>query len=166
MTLRGWTVRDEDFDYTVQYKEDSLIRSVYLAHPFAQKVEGKRIQTELEALGLEVINPFERGEQAIYEAKLGHDGDGLNAQDCADIVRMDLEKIDQTDGVVALLIDNASIGTIMEIFYAGHVVKHPILSLAPTPRYSEHPWIRFYTTVYKTEDALYAAVKSLVPKAA
>jgi hypothetical protein len=79
---------------------------------------------------------------------------------------MDLEKIDQTDGVVALLIDSASVGTIMEIFYAGHVVKHPVFSLAPTPRYAEHPWIRFYTTVYSSEESLYTALASLVPKAA
>lgn len=143
-----------------------MIRSVYLAHPFAKKDEGKRIQTELEALGLEVVNPFERGEQAIYDVKLAPGGGGLNAQDCADIVKMDLDKIDATDGVVALLIDNASVGTIMEIFYAGHVKKHPIFSLAPTARYAEHPWIRFYTTVYRTEDMLYSAISKLVPKAA
>jgi hypothetical protein len=153
-------------DYTAQYKEGQLIRSVYLAHPFAQKAEGKRIQTQLEALGLEVVNPFERGEQAIYEVKLAPGGGGLNSQDCEDIVRMDLEKIDQTDAVVALLIDSGSVGTFMEIFYAGHVVKHPVLSLAPTPRYAEHPWIRFYTTVYQTEAALYSALGQLVQKAA
>jgi nucleoside 2-deoxyribosyltransferase len=143
-----------------------MIRSVYLAHPFAKKDEGVRIQRELEALGLEVVNPFERGEQAIYDVKLAPGGGGLNEQDCADIVYMDLEKIDQTDGVVALLIDSASVGTIMEIFYAGHVVKHPVFSLAPTPRYAEHPWIRFYTTVYSSEESLYTALASLVPKAA
>jgi nucleoside 2-deoxyribosyltransferase len=143
-----------------------MIRSVYLAHPFAQKAEGKRIQTQLEALGLEVVNPFERGEQAIYDVKLAPGGGGLNEQDCADIVRMDLEKIDQTGAVVALLIDTASVGTIMEIFYAGHVVKHPIFSLAPTPRYAEHPWIRFYTTIYTSENALYTALGQLVQKAA
>jgi nucleoside 2-deoxyribosyltransferase len=150
----------------IEYKGETMIRSVYLAHPFAKKDEGVRIQRELEALGLEVINPFERGEQAIYNVKLAPGGGGLDAQDCADIVKMDLEKIDQTDAVVALLIDSASVGTIMEIFYAGHVVKHPIFSLAPTPRYAEHPWIRFYTTVYQTEEALYSAVAQLVPKAA
>jgi nucleoside 2-deoxyribosyltransferase len=131
-------------------------KSVYLAHPFAKKEYGKEIQSRLENLGIEVINPFERGEQAIYDKKLSPNGGGLDDQDCADIVKMDLEKIDKAGAVVALLLGVPSIGTMMEIFYAGHVKGYPVYALAPDEWQRKHPWIRFYSkAVVSTEQELY-----------
>lgn len=133
-------------------------KTFYLAHPYAHKAEGKRIQTELEKLGLTIINPFERGEQAIYDHKLkgSNIGTALSDKDCEDIVRMDLAKIDGADGVIALMIHPEMLGTIMEMFYVGHVLKRPLVVYAPTPRYSGHPWVRFYATeISQSEAELY-----------
>jgi hypothetical protein len=134
--------------------------SVYLAHPYSKKAEGKRVQAEIEKLGILVVNPFDRGEQAIYDKKLAPGGGGLDYNDCAAIVNMDLWKIDETRGVVALLLDPSSIGTIMEIFYASHVKHRSVFSYAPTERFAAHPWIRYYSRgVYQTEPSLYLALK-------
>ena len=135
----------------------SLLRKVYLAHPYARKDEGKVIQTKLETLGVEVINPFERAEQVIYDRKIkpGSIATGLDGQDCIDIVEMDLKKIDESDAVVAFMPDGApSIGTFMEVFYAGHVKHMPVISLAPSDRQAHHPWVRYYSTVVRTEEEL------------
>jgi nucleoside 2-deoxyribosyltransferase len=131
-----------------------------MAHPYAQKEEGRRIQGLIEKqTGLTIINPFTRDEQAIYDKKLAPGGGGLDENDCRDIVVMDLEKIDHTDGVVALLLDRGMIGTIMEIFYASAVKGRPVICYAPNKREQEHPWIRFYASaIAKTEGELIEAV--------
>ena len=135
----------------------SLIKKVYLAHPYVRKDYGKVIQTKLEDIGIEVINPFERVEQAIYDRKIkpGSIATGLDEQDCNDIVEMDLQKIDESDAVVAYMPDGApSIGTFMEVFYASHVVRKPVVSYAPSDRQAHHPWVRYYSHVVRTEGEL------------
>jgi nucleoside 2-deoxyribosyltransferase len=140
-------------------QQDVWDMKIYLAHPYSKRPEAKRIQTEIERLGFEVINPFERGEQAVYDRKIGtgSDGTNLSSKDCTNIVTMDLEKIDQADFVVALLIDsdNKSIGTYMEIAYCGQKGMKTVISFAPIPWIARHPWIRFYTTVITDESKLY-----------
>src|SRR5437773_8276282 len=112
---------------------------VYLAHPYAKMSEGLKFQKLLGAQGLTVLNPFERGEQDIYNAKLAPGGPGLDDDDCRRIVTMDLEAIDRADGVVALMIDPSMLGTIMEIFYAGNKGK-PVFIYTTEDRYARHPW--------------------------
>lgn len=128
---------------------------VYLAHPYSKKAEVEVIyQPKLEEIGLEVINPFHRGEQKVYD-KVLKDGTGLTDEMCADIVKMDLEKIDNSDGVVAMLIDDNMIGTIMEVFYTSYMKGKPVFSFAPREREKKHPWIRNLTIVCPDETALY-----------
>lgn len=136
---------------------------IYLAHPHSKKDEGVRIQQEIEHLGIEVINPFERGEQEIYERKLGPDGTGLTDQDCSDIVNMDLDKIDRADMVVALLLDpEKTLGTYMEIFYTGHCTTKPVLVYTPIHRLAVHPWVRYYSNIVEDEAKLMAVLEGIV----
>jgi nucleoside 2-deoxyribosyltransferase len=135
---------------------------IYLAHPYSKRLEAKRIQTEIEKLGVQVINPFERGEQKIYEKKLGPGGPGLSAKDCAQIVQMDLAKIDQSDFVVALLLDpEYTLGTYMEILYTGEVENKKVIAYTPVKRLAKHPWIRYYCNVTKNEEKLYDTIRSV-----
>lgn len=139
---------------------------LYLAHPYTQRIEGKRIQTEIEKLGVEMINPFERGEQAIYDAKIGpgSNGQGLSNDDCENIVTSDLDKIDQSDGVVALLIDPPNmIGTWMEVFYTGKCTNKFIYAYTPIPRIATHPWIRYFcSNLSATEAELYKTIRESI----
>ena len=139
---------------------ESNIKSVYLAHPFAEKekVEAE-FQPKLEALGIRVINPFQRAEQGIYEAAL-KTAEGLNAAQSADIVNKDLEKIDEAGALVALMIHDRMLGTIMEIFYSGYMMEYPTFVYAPTERYSKHPWIMHLSTVSTTWDQLEEQLKN------
>lgn len=140
---------------------------VYLAHPHSQKNEGKRIQTEIERLGIEVINPFERGEQEIYDRKLGPDGTGLTDEDCANIVEMDLAKIDRADFVVALLLEpEKTLGTYMEIFYTGYCTGKPVIVYTPFNRLAIHPWIRYFGSVVEDESKLYEVLTTITRVAA
>lgn len=136
------------------------VKTVYLAHPYAAKDEIEaNFQPILEGIGLNVINPFQRGEQAVYDKVLAPGGGGLTAAHCEDIVRMDLEKIDQSDAVVAAMVTDNMIGTIMEIFYTAHVCGKLVFAYTPRKRETEHPWIRFYSLVFPAQAELIAALK-------
>jgi nucleoside 2-deoxyribosyltransferase len=140
---------------------------VYLAHPFSKKDDVERnFQPLLEAVGLEVLNPFQRPEQETYDKVLAPGGGGLTAKHCAEIVRMDLEKINAADGVVAALVDDNMIGTIMEIFYTAHVTGKPVFAYTPRDRERKHPWIRFYCTVCPDQVALLSNLKQWISERA
>lgn len=132
--------------------------SVYLAHPYARKEEiESRLQLAIEALDIEVVNPFQRGEQAIYNKAM--DQGALTDQMCADIVRMDLKKIREADAVVACLFDVPSIGTYMEIFYASYVMEQQVFTYAPNKWHQSHPWIRNLSKVHPNQSELLSALK-------
>ena len=122
-----------------------MVKSVYLAHPHAQQEAGLVYQTILEKAGLRVVNPFQRPEQAEFEASFA--GAGLSDPQCQRIVDMDLRKIEDTDGIVALLIDHDMVGTMMEVFYASRILHRPVLSVIGLRRYRTHPWIKNLTTM-------------------
>lgn len=132
----------------------------YLAHPFAKKVLVEQFfQPQIEDFGVRVLNPFQRPEQEGYEAAIA--AAGLTDAMCADIVRMDLEKIDKAGAIIALLIDDNMIGTIMEIFYAAQR-GYPVFAYTPRDRERKHPWIRNLTTVCPTMGDLEAALRGWV----
>src|SRR6266850_394557 len=136
------------------------MKSVYPAHPFAEKDRVEReFQPKIEELGIRVINPFQRAEQGIYEAAL-RTSEGLSAAQSADIVNKDLEKIDEAEALVALMIHERMLGTIMEIFYSGYMMEYPTFVYAPTERYSKHPWIMHLSTVSTTWDQLEEQLKN------
>lgn len=147
--------------------------AVYLAHSFGQQTRALGIQAVIESMGIEVINPFQRGEQALIDKylagavtgeNLGTPKGELPPEICKMIVDMDIEKIDKANGVVAILQAPPSIGTIMEIFYAGYIRQIPVFTLyeidsvtgkGPDGRTHRHPWIKHLTTICETTDTLY-----------
>lgn len=138
----------------------NLRTKVYLAHSFDQQPRGLSVQACLEEVGIEVINPFQRGEQAMIDKALKEDGE-LSPRVCEMIVTMDLEKIDMADGVVAVLQFPPSIGTNMEIFYASYIKHKPVFTLyeGADGRSHKHPWIKHLTIISETSDDLVETVK-------
>ena len=134
---------------------------VYLAHPWMDRAGGKTLQTKIEALGIEVVNPFEKVEQQIYDKAIKHgDGTALSDADIVQIVEGDLAEIDGCEGVVAYLPDGVpSLGAIMEIFYAGNILRRGVYVLTDSERVAGHPWIRYHALVFKNEDDLLTALK-------
>jgi len=67
----------------------------------------------------------------------------LATRDENSIVDDDLEKIRKSDGIIAMA-NVTRIGTPMEIFFAGRILKIPVLVV--TKNYANHPWIRKFAT--------------------
>jgi hypothetical protein len=72
---------------------------------------------------------------------------------------MDLLKIDEADGVVAAMVDQNMIGTIMEIFYTSYVHHKPVFAYTPGDRERKHPWIRNLCVVCPDQQALLTNLK-------
>lgn len=135
------------------------MKTVYLAHKFEQQALGLEVMAELEAEGIKVFNPFIRKEQEHYDDIIKNKGGQFDQQTSAEIVNADLTLIDQSDAIVALLCPNA-IGTVMEIFYGGHVKQMPVFTWVTYPMPYRHPWIAHYSTgMYLERGAFMGAVK-------
>lgn len=141
-------------------------KSVYLAHPYSDQALGLEIQAKIEALGIRVVNPFQREEQETY-TKVIVSGSEFSKEQCDSIVQTDLTKIEQTDGVVCLFTEKLSVGTSMETFYSSRILLHPTFSLyVLQQRHSKergfgfvHPWIKSLTQVHLSMDTLILALQ-------
>src|SRR5690242_4212927 len=100
---------------------------IYLAHPWLEKDRGELLQRSIEALGIEVINPFER-EKKIY-GKLFDPLKATEQNRAQTIVEGDLRAIEESDGVVAIVTEALSYGTHMETFYAARILHRPVFVL-------------------------------------
>lgn len=143
---------------------------IYLAHPYAARDFGKGLQIYLSAAvpDIEIVNPFERPEQAEFEETIQKQGFLWDAQ-CKRIVNMDLAKIMSCDGLVAILSEHASVGTHLELAFAYEHHKHTIAYI-PTGIITRdrpgawnlyfHPWIREYSDDrVTTKESLAAALR-------
>lgn len=135
-----------------------VVLRIYLAHKFEQQALGRSVQAELEAAGLTVFNPFIRKEQERYDDIIATQGGFFDNNTSAEIVNADLSLIDKSDAVAALLCPNA-IGTVMEIFYAGHVRKIPVFTLITYKMPYRHPWIAHYSQDFREREPFMAAIK-------
>jgi len=132
--------------------------TVYLAHKYEQQALGLEVMAELEAAGITVLNPFIRKEQEKYDDVIATKGGQFDDQISAEIVNADLRLIDKSDAVVALLCPNA-IGTVMEIFYAGHVKRIPVFTWVTYSMPYRHPWIAHYSEMFLDKEPFLAVVK-------
>lgn len=129
---------------------------VYLAHKYENRDLGEEIQAELEGMGLRVLNPFRRPEQELYD-RIVRLGDGDLSPYADDIVRKDLAQVGRADAVVVLLGPN-SIGSVCEMFYAGHVRRIPVFLWQLYPAPYVHPWLAKYARVYGSREELLKGV--------
>lgn len=139
---------------------------VYLAHGYdpLTKPLGLEVMKILEGYGIEVINPFIRGEQALYD-KYIQDGVDFPEYINKEIVDMDLAKIDQAQAIVAIP-STSSIGTFMEIFYGAYVQHKPVFTLWVHPPKvgggfnRKHPWLAHLTNLFMSDrEGFLAAIK-------
>jgi nucleoside 2-deoxyribosyltransferase len=127
------------------------IPKFYLAHPIKDRHEIRKWEKEVEKrFSIELVNPFydaveignmaaiDRGDKGVYDA----------AFDSAEIVEGDLGLIRDSDGVIAILTDNVSVGTNMEIFYNSHVLKRPTHIIIEPDELRGHSWLRYLTNTY------------------
>lgn len=122
---------------------------LYLAHPIVDRLWVKKEEHRIEReLGIELANPFydgpERGDiKAIDQGKVMPYGMQLHPDE---IVFGDLDEIDKSDGVLAIITPSISVGTFMEIFYNSWVLRHPTYLVITSHHLRTHPWLRFCAT--------------------
>jgi hypothetical protein len=123
---------------------------LYLAHCFDDRFEIRRIELEIEKdFNVEIYNPFydtERDDVRQLD-KLGMTRKDVykkmilwNINKCKSLVERDLNAIQSGDGLLTI-IDEASIGTSMEIIACAYFYRKPVFIITTT--HSGHPWLRF-----------------------
>ncbi len=128
----------------------------YLAHSVHAREHGKKIQKELEHMGIEIYNPFySHDRQDILDLDKGI----VSAWDIKDqdtsrlIVDLDLEGVRKSDLLICIYPDGISVGIPCEMMYAW-MVNIPIFSVVPE-KLKGHPWI------IALSDGLYTSMESL-----
>lgn len=135
----------------------------YLAHPIGARHKVRdELQRPLQEIGYVVKNPFydealqprqdvddiDAGRAALYE---------ITGERAREIVKGDLDAIDRSEAIIVYL-PWPSVGTSMELFYAGHVKKMCAYTVT-TDALQMHPWIDTYSHVKrKTLAEIIAAI--------
>lgn len=115
----------------------------YLAHPTEERASANEIQKRLEALGITVINPFNRTEDDPQEwRQTPH-----SPEDAKRVVERDLAWIRQSNAVFAYVPEAKACGTMMEIFAASKLMSKPVF-IYTTPQYRFHPWLMYFGQVF------------------
>lgn len=126
---------------------------LYLAHNFEIRRTIRKWELKMEGkYNIILDSPFyDNKERAKDMAIIDSFPDGspeqkkyLYARSAEEIVEDDLDKIRKSDGIVALA-EVTRIGTPMEIFFAGRVLRIPVYVI--TKRYAHHPWISRHATM-------------------
>ena len=121
---------------------------LYLAHPIGERhwIRQKELEIEKET-GIELINPFyDLPRPEIVEIDAGKEKPMGESLDYVKIVNSDLLTIYESDGIVAFVGEEPSIGTSMEIWFALSIGR-PVYVV--TEKFGMHPWIRYAVEVSK-----------------
>ncbi len=117
----------------------------YLAHPIKDRQDIRKWELEMEKkFGIEVLNRFFDGPEldsikAVDSGRRGLYDPGKEASKI--LVDRDLEMIRSADGLVAVLTQNLTVGTHMEIFFNAYVLKKPTHIIVEHPELSAHSWL-------------------------
>jgi nucleoside 2-deoxyribosyltransferase len=118
----------------------------YLAHPFDARHEIREWELATEVkYDIELVNPF----YDVHRADVSAIDEGRHERyerlDPANIVKRDLDAIDDADGVIAFVDGSVSYGTPMEIMYS-HCVHPDSTFIVCTNGHHDHPWLRYHST--------------------
>jgi len=125
--------------------------TLYVAHALSYRKEVKAMTEKLEKdYYVKFVNPFYRTTRVEIEQldalKTAEEKEqckkSWSLDECKAIVKMDLEMIDECDGIIAFL-TKGILGTACELQYARTTNKQ-IFTI--TEIYNLHPWVRCYST--------------------
>ena len=127
-------------------------RSAYLAHCCSSRHKIREWELKIEEkYNLNLDNPFYDGNPNDIEVRniKSLDETGKEIEKPTEyqnyLVWKDLDRIIKSDFVIAILDDNYSIGTHMEIFFA-RMVKKPVYCICLNKYAIEHSWIKYCST--------------------
>jgi len=145
----------------------------YMAHTFSIREKVRDILSkELRDAGIETINPFyeENGKPRPRREEVAiADKEGktlrfyrIIRKKAKNIVESDLELIrqavEQGGGLIAF-VEKPTIGTSMEIFYAGRMLQAPVFVLSYNKEIINHPWIN--TCAYKVVPSIKQLIREI-----
>ena len=115
----------------------------YFTNQTVDRKNAREIELKIEdATGLELENPFYDGEAKEVKSL---DSKGTSNLSDAEIVGVDLKKIRESDGIVALVsVDKLNIGSAMEIAICAHSWGKPVYVISPLTWVQTHPWITYF----------------------
>ncbi len=141
----------------------------YLAHPYSTMEWGFEFSKKLNALGIEVIDPFNRpGQDELNRIEtLNRNARGkvvgtveFSAQQNKEIVEIDMIKVRQADIVIAVVDGSDSKGTHMEFMGAAFFLHMPCFTLY-TQKGRIHPWYGYLSRgLAHTEEELLQLLKT------
>lgn len=139
----------------------------YLAHPLASRTDIRKheLAIEKEHKDLKLINPF----YDLTRDDIKKIDQGLitrwkfKKKDCSRIVEGDVEAILDSDGILAVIDDSLSYGTILEIAYAKFAHKFVVLlNLNSTHK---HPWLKYHADfIIRNWEDVYKTIKKVFDK--
>lgn len=127
-------------------EQNKMAMRFYLAHPFDSRKDMREWELAIEvALGIDIINPFydvkrtdvpaiDKGREERYKQ---------NRKQVIELVTRDVRQILKSDGVIAIIGDHLSYGTIQEMVYA-RMNQKPVLAVI-TNGQENHPWLRYHS---------------------
>ena len=137
------------------------MKTLYLAHNFNTRKQIRKWELKMEGkYNINLDNPFydnlnrAREMEALDFMKDGNrkQRDYLSKRSAESIVEDDLNKIRKSDGLLAIA-NNTRIGTPMEIFFAGRILRIPVYIVSK--KYAKHPWIVQHATMTFSSTVLF-----------
>lgn len=139
-----------------------IITDYYLAHPFQSRTWVRAWELEVEEkLKINLVNPFYDIKRDDIKQINGGNRNPFSG-DPTKVVNRDLETLCKQDGLIAMITEDISYGTIQEQVYA-HLYGKYIMSLIMNG-YEKHYWLRYhsdeiYTELYRLENRLEKILK-------
>ena len=150
------------------------MKAFYFSHPFPERHDCKELEEQIEKkYNVKLYNPFYETWKDYVSALKKLDKNQIpssefeklfrNGKVSKKIVEWDMERITNSDGIIAVL-PYPSIGCSMEIFYAAYVLKKPVVVWSPNPIYGfdKHPWLLYFAKVAKTKEDFLKLVEELI----
>jgi nucleoside 2-deoxyribosyltransferase len=143
----------------------------YLAHPYSTMEWGFKFTKSLEAIGISVIDPFNRpGQEELNKVEEQNRNSRnkvtgnveFSPTQNREIVEIDMIKVRQADILIALVNGDDSKGTHMEFMGAAFFMHMPCFTLY-TQKGRIHPWYGYLSRgVARTEDELLVQLKEFM----
>lgn len=119
-------------------------RHYYYTNQTCHRHRARAIELRIEKeTGLRLENPFYDGEhKEIADLDAGRPIK-ISADE---IVGMDLRKVRDADGIVALMSSVRNIGSAMEIAIGAYAWGKPVYVIATNKKLYDHPWVIYFAT--------------------
>ncbi len=120
-------------------------RNLYLAHPFDSKDLIREWQLNFQKkTKINLINPFYDIKKTISSETDMNREDRYEQLNPKKLINRDVRQIQKNDGIVAIIDNSLSYGTIQEMVYAKFYLK-PVYSVISNGHH-KHPWLVYHST--------------------